>query len=203
MNIKNLPSGPLQTNAYLVWDDTKEGFIVDPGGYNEKIIDWIENENIQLKFIVLTHGHCDHIGGVNWLKGLTGAKVIATAEEVEMLEDSSINMSLTFGDDIRITPDILVGDGDAIQVGDMKLEFILTPGHSKGGVCVKVDKSLFSGDTLFNSSVGRTDFYGGSMDQLIKSIKEKLFTLDDDVKVYPGHMGTTTIGYEKENNPFV
>ena len=112
-------------------------------------------------------------------------------------------MSSAFGDDITITPDVLVGEEDNLKVGKMTLEFILTPGHSKGGMCIKVGKALFSGDTLFNSSVGRTDFYGGSMETLTKSIREKLFVLDDDVKVYPGHMGTTTIGYEKEHNPFV
>ena len=203
MYIKNFPSGPLQANSYLVWDDTKEGFMVDLGGFNEKIVTWIEREGIKLKYIILTHGHCDHIGGVNWMKSLTGAKVVAAADELEMLEDSRINMSSAFGDDITITPDVLVGEEDNLKVGKMTLEFILTPGHSKGGMCIKVGKELFSGDTLFNSSVGRTDFYGGSMETLTKSIREKLFVLDDDVKVYPGHMGTTTIGYEKEHNPFV
>lgn len=203
MYIKNFPSGPLQANSYLVWDDTKEGFMVDLGGFNEKIVTWIEREGIKLKYIILTHGHCDHIGGVNWMKSLTGAKVVAAADELEMLEDSRINMSSAFGDDITITPDVLVGEEDNLKVGKMTLEFILTPGHSKGGMCIKVGKVLFSGDTLFNSSVGRTDFYGGSMETLTKSIREKLFVLDDDVKVYPGHMGTTTIGYEKEHNPFV
>lgn len=203
MYIKNFPSGPLQANSYLVWDDTKEGFMVDLGGFNEKIVTWIEREGIKLKYIILTHGHCDHIGGVNWMKSLTGAKVVAAADELEMLEDSRINMSSAFGDDITITPDVLVGEEDNLKVGKMTLEFILTPGHSKGGMCIKVWKALFSGDTLFNSSVGRTDFYGGSMETLTKSIREKLFVLDDDVKVYPGHMGTTTIGYEKEHNPFV
>ena len=203
MYIKNFPSGPLQANSYLIWDDTKEGFMVDLGGFNEKIVTWIEREGIKLKYIILTHGHCDHIGGVNWMKSLTGAKVVAAADELEMLEDSRINMSSAFGDDITITPDVLVGEEDNLKVGKMTLEFILTPGHSKGGMCIKVGKALFSGDTLFNSSVGRTDFYGGSMETLTKSIREKLFVLDDDVNVYPGHMGTTTIGYEKEHNPFV
>ena len=107
MYIKNFPSGPLQANSYLVWDDTKEGFMVDLGGFNEKIVTWIEREGIKLKYIILTHGHCDHIGGVNWMKSLTGAKVVAAADELEMLEDSRINMSSAFGDDITITPDVL------------------------------------------------------------------------------------------------
>ena len=126
MYIKNFPSGPLQANSYLVWDDTKEGFMVDLGGFNEKIVTWIEREGIKLKYIILTHGHCDHIGGVNWMKSLTGAKVVAAADELEMLEDSRINMSSAFGDDITITPDVLVGEEDNLKVGKMTLEFILT-----------------------------------------------------------------------------
>lgn len=202
MNILKIPAGILQTNSYLVWED-EEAFVVDPGGYNSTILDNIRKHSLQLKYIILTHGHCDHIGGVQWLKDVTGAKVVSSKDEVEMLEDARINMSVDFGETIEITPDITVIDREILKVGDMDLEFIMTPGHSKGGMCIKVKEHLFSGDTLFNSSIGRTDFIGGSMETLIKSIKEKLFVLDDNTKVYPGHMGTTTIGYEKENNPFV
>lgn len=204
MIIKRVPAGPLQTNAYIVWDEeSRDGFIVDPGGYSEKIERELKDNNINLKYIVLTHGHCDHIGGVPWLKNLTGAQIVASEDEIEMLENANINMSTSFGEKIEFSPDIKVGDCDSIDVGNMELVFIATPGHSAGGMCIKVGKNLFSGDTLFHSSVGRTDFYGGSMPQLVKSIREKLFVLEDDTKVYPGHMSTTTIAYEKENNPFV
>ncbi len=204
MKIVKMATGPLQVNSYMVWDEeTNKGFIVDPGGYSPKIEQTIKENNIDLEYIILTHGHVDHIGGVEWVKAVTGAKIVGTEEEVEMFENSRINMSADFGESITFSPDVIVDDMDTMKIGNMELLFIKTPGHSKGGMCIKVDKALFSGDTLFHSSVGRTDFYGGSMPTLVKSIKEKLFTLDDDVKVFPGHMGTTTIGYEKEHNPFV
>ena len=112
-------------------------------------------------------------------------------------------MSADFGTPVSIVADISVKDGDTLDVGNMRLEFIMTPGHSPGGMCIRIGTVLFSGDTLFQASVGRTDFAGGSMPLLIKSIKEKLFVLPDDTRVFPGHMGATTIGFEKENNPFV
>ena len=123
-----------------------------------------------------------------------------------MLKDPRANMSADFGTPVSIVADISVKDGDTLDVGNMRLEFIMTPGHSPGGMCIRIGTVLFSGDsgdTLFQASVGRTDFAGGSMPLLIKSIKEKLFVLPDDTRVFPGHMGATTIGFEKENNPFV
>lgn len=203
MKIKNIPSGPLMVNTYLVWDDTNKGFIVDPGGFNDKIAKSIEEENIDLEYIILTHGHCDHIGGVNEIKVKYGCKVLAAEAELPMLSNSKYNMSGDFGMPVEIIPDILVNEGDTLEVGNMLLHFIMTPGHSEGGMCIRIGKALFSGDTLFHGSVGRTDFVGGSMNTLVNSIREKLFVLDDDTKVFPGHMGTTTIGFEKENNPFV
>lgn len=108
-----------------------------------------------------------------------------------------------FGKPVEFTPEILVDEGDTMEIGNMVLHFIMTPGHSEGGMCIRIGRVLFSGDTLFHGSVGRTDFIGGSMEVLVNSIKEKLFVLPDETKVFPGHMGSTTIGFEKENNPFV
>lgn len=204
MKVKNIPSGPLMVNTYLVWDDTNKGFIVDPGGLNEKIINSIEEENIDLEYIILTHGHCDHIGGVLAVQEKYNCKIVAARAELPMLEDHRINMSRDFfGKPVEFTPEILVDEGDTMEIGNMVLHFIMTPGHSEGGMCIRIGRVLFSGDTLFHGSVGRTDFIGGSMKVLVNSIKEKLFVLPDETKVFPGHMGSTTIGFEKENNPFV
>ena len=170
MRITNLPSGALQANTYLAVDEkTNEGFIVDPGGYNKVLTKEVRDNDVNIKYIILTHGHSDHICGVNEHK----------AE----------------------FPD----DGDELKVGDVTLKFIHTPGHTEGGMCiyVKEAKALFSGDTLFRQSIGRTDFPGGSYKEIMDSIRKKLFLLPDDTNVFPGHMGTTSIGFEKENNPFV
>lgn len=205
MKIFNLPSGPLAVNTYLVEDETtKKGFIVDPGGYNPQLTQKIAQDGIDIEYIILTHGHGDHIGGVEQHKAeLPHAKVVANAVEVPMLGDSLINMSMSMGKPIVVTPDVTVNDGDTLTVGTMELKFFHTPGHSPGGMCIATGNVVFSGDTLFCASIGRTDFMGCSFEALSDSIKNKLYVLPDDTKVFPGHMGETSIGYEKENNPFV
>ena len=206
MKIFNMPSGPLMVNTYLVIDEkNKEGFIVDPGGYDTGLIGEIRKKQTDIKYIILTHGHGDHIGGVKgYRKYMPGAKVVASAAEKELLADASMNMSMmTQNEAIEVHPDMLVDEGDELFVGDMKLRFIMTPGHSPGGMCIHTENALFSGDTLFHSSVGRTDFPGASFEELSKAIHEKLFVLPEETMVYPGHMGPTSIGFEKKNNPFL
>ena len=205
MKITNLPSGELAVNTYLVEDETtKKGFIVDPGGYNPQLNKMIQQEGLDIQYIILTHGHSDHIGGVAQHKEeLPGVQVVADAAEVPMLADPRMNMSSMMGGAVTVTPDITVGDGDTLTVGSLELKFLHTPGHSPGGMCVAVGNTVFSGDTLFCGSIGRTDFPGCSFGDLSDSIKEKLYVLPDDTQVFPGHMGPTNIGYEKENNPFV
>lgn len=207
MRITNLLSGALQANTYLAVDEkTNEGFIVDPGGYNKVLTKEVRDNDVNIKYIILTHGHSDHICGVNEHKAeFPDAKIVAYKDEEAMLENPNLNQSPGFGVPYSTKADILVSDGDELKVGDVTLKFIHTPGHTEGGMCiyVKEAKALFSGDTLFRQSIGRTDFPGGSYKEIMDSIRKKLFLLPDDTNVFPGHMGTTSIGFEKENNPFV
>ena len=207
MRITNLPSGALQANTYLAVDEkTNEGFIVDPGGYNKVLTKEVRNNDVNIKYSNLPHGHSDHICGVNEHKAeFPDAKIVAYKDEEAMLENPNLNQSPGFGVPYSTKADILVSDGDELKVGDVTLKFIHTPGHTEGGMCiyVKEAKALFSGDTLFRQSIGRTDFPGGSYKEIMDSIRKKLFLLPDDTNVFPGHMGTTSIGFEKENNPFV
>ena len=207
MRITNLPSGALQANTYLAVDEkTNEVLIVDPGGYNKVLTKEVRDNDVKIKYIILTHGHSDHICGVNEHKAeFPDAKIVAYKDEEAMLENPNLNQSPGFGVPYSTKADILVSDGDELKVGDVTLKFIHTPGHTEGGMCiyVKEAKALFSGDTLFRQSIGRTDFPGGSYKEIMDSIRKKLFLLPDDTNVFPGHMGTTSIGFEKENNPFV
>ena len=206
MKIVNIPTGMLQANTYLVCDETSRlGFIVDLGGYSKELKNIIEKNDIQIQYIVLTHGHGDHIGGVQeHLKDFPDAKVVCSRAEEKMLLDPELNEAHHFGPEkVSFKPDILVDDGDTLTVGNMTMKFIMTPGHTEGGMCILIDDVLFSGDTLFCRSIGRTDLAGGDFRTIMESIKKKLFLLPDETQVLPGHMGPTTTGFEKENNPFV
>ena len=206
MKINKYLTGIITVNTYLVYDeDTKEGFIVDPGAYCPQLTKDVKDEGVDIKYIILTHGHGDHIGGIEGhLKDFPGAKIVAHEDEAEMLENPQYNLSLEVcGTPVSIKADIFVRDKDTLKVGNLELTFIHTPGHTKGGMCIYTAGHLFSGDTLFRQSIGRSDFYGGDYRALINSIKDRLYVFSDDTKVYPGHMGMTTIGDEKRGNPFV
>ena len=195
----------MQVNTYICADEeSKEAFIVDPGGQSKHLDSFIQQKGYKIKYIVLTHGHGDHICGVPHYKELTGAPIVAHKADQYLFGDARENLSSQFvGYPIVFSPDIEVNDGDVLTVGNMELKILHTPGHTPGGISILVDNVLFSGDTLFADSIGRTDFNGGSFATLKNSIETKLYVLDDDTFVLPGHMGQTHIGHEKEYNMFV
>ncbi len=204
--IRMMVLGPVQTNCYfLINEDTKEVLIVDPADRAQKIIEWINSEGLKPVAILLTHGHFDHIMGVQGVKKEYGIPVYASKDEVEVLADPQINVSTMMGAYLSMKADELFSDGDVLELAGMKLKVISTPGHTIGSVCfyMEEEKVLISGDTLFEASVGRSDFPTGSSRQLIESIKTRLFVLPDDTDVFPGHGGTTNIAYEKAHNPFI
>lgn len=205
ITIKNLPLGMYQTNCYILsCESTKEAIVFDPADSGAFIFETLKKEGLTAKAILLTHGHFDHIYGVKELKQLSGATVYALDEEANLLKDPEINCSVSVGRSESIVPDIFLKDGQILNISDMEIKVIHTPGHTAGSTSYYFAERgiLISGDTLFNGSVGRTDLPTGSMSMLLRSVKEKLFSLPEDVIVYPGHGEATSIGYEKDYNPF-
>lgn len=205
MEIITMPVGLLSANSYIIYDQVKgQAGVIDPGGNGEDILNKIISRNLELKYILLTHGHFDHIDAVGWLKDKTGAQIAIHRDDAPCLVDGSKNLSLSLGrESVQPQADLLLNHGDNIRIGDIELKVIHTPGHSLGSISLLADNVVFTGDTLFKGSIGRTDFFGGSMDQILNSIKNRLLVLDDNTLVYPGHGPKTTIGYEKTTNPFL
>ncbi len=203
-NLNIITVGSLQVNCCLLYCvQTKEALIIDPGDESRKIIDKIDNLKLVPKLIVNTHGHYDHIGANDIISEKYKIPIAIHSEDSIMLT-SDLNQSLLFGINFKCKKaNTLLKNNDEIVIGKAKIRVIHTPGHTPGGICILAENMLFSGDTLFNKSVGRTDFPRGSSKQLIKNIKEKLFLLPNKTVVYPGHGENTTIGYEKEYNPFI
>lgn len=205
MIFERLEVGSFAVNCYIIASDvTKETAIIDPGSQFDLIDHKITELGLKVKMIILTHCHGDHIGAVNALVEKYHVPVYIHESDAIMLQDSELNYSKSlFRKDITVKPDVLLKDGDVIELGDLKLEIIHTPGHTPGGISIKVGNILLTGDTLFCRSIGRTDFIGGSFDEIIDSIKNKLLKFSDDTLVYPGHNSPTTIGTERNFNPFL
>lgn len=205
MIFEALEVGIYGANCYIAASEvTREAAIINPGADFNKIDSKLNELKVTPKIIILTHCHGDHIGAVEDLVDKYGLKVYIHREDAEGLKDSGMNFTKSmFRKEISIKADVLLEDGDQINLGDLKFEIIHTPGHTKGGICIKAGNIMMTGDTLFRRSIGRTDFPGGSYDEIISSIKDKIFKYDDDTVIYPGHMSPSTIKEEKLLNPFV
>lgn len=206
MILKRLEVGGFMSNCYIVGcQETKEAVVIDPGAEPEVILAALEEADLKVKYIINTHGHIDHIGAVKEVREATGAPVIIHKEDASLFENDHENLSMFVGTQLILAPaEKVVEEGDTITFGsDYTMKVIHTPGHTRGGMSLHMDSVVFTGDTLFAASIGRSDLPGGNHRQLISAIKEKLFPLGDDTVVYPGHGPESTIGREKKVNPFL
>ena len=204
--IERMVLGMTQTNCYYVYSDgAEECLVFDPAERGAAIFDKIKAKGLRVAAILLTHGHFDHIGGADELRSLSGAKIYALKDEQAVLEDPRKNATVMVGVPYTLAADIFVKDAEVLSLAGLDINVIATPGHTIGGACYHFADHgvLFSGDTLFQGSVGRSDLPSGDSDSLVASIRRRLFTLADDTQVYPGHGGATTVGEEKRHNPFV
>jgi glyoxylase-like metal-dependent hydrolase (beta-lactamase superfamily II) len=202
-----LPVGPLQCNCSIIGDEaTHEAMVIDPGDDIADILAVISKHNLQVKQIVITHAHIDHIGGAMKLRAATGAPILLNQNDsalLKMLDMQAAWIGMPAPGKVEI--DQSIGESDKVQAGPLVAQILHTPGHTEGSICLyfPAQKKLIAGDTLFAGSIGRTDLPGGSFDKIIRSLREKVLALPDDTVVVPGHGPLTSIGEERESNPFL
>jgi len=210
LQIKKFTFNGFQENTFVLYDETKEAILIDPGNNSEvedeELVGFLESHNLDLKKVVLTHAHLDHVFGLSFIESKYNLKALLHPDEETVLEQA-INVAKMYGVPFRGQPKAggFLTENDQLTFGNQTFEILFTPGHSPASICFyhKAEKIVIGGDVLFLQSIGRTDLPGGDFDTLINSIKTQLFTLPDDVTVYPGHGPETTIGYEKGANPFL
>jgi hydroxyacylglutathione hydrolase len=202
--VRRLEVGACASNCYIVGADG-EGMIVDPGDEAGRILQQVKDEALDIRLIVLTHGHIDHTAALKEVKDATGARVAIHGDDIKLLKQKLLSIFMGVRYRSSPPPDRLLNDGDTVSFDRLEFKVIHTPGHTRGSICLLGEGVLFSGDTLFNGSIGRSDLpgSGGNHKQLIDSIKRRLLVLDDAIRVYPGHGPETTIGAERRGNPFL
>ncbi len=198
--------GVLAVNCYIVWDkESREAAVIDPGGDPADIIAAVEADKLQVKYVVNTHGHFDHVGADGDIKEAFGAELLIHGADAPMLENAAA-YSMTFGASAKNQPppDLTIEDGSVISFGNTKINVIGSPGHSPGGVLLSINdgKAVITGDSLFAGSIGRTDLPGGSYEVLMSSLRDKILPMNDEVRLFPGHGPDTTVREEKDSNPY-
>ena len=206
MNIETFTDLSFGTNSYLVWaEDSKKAVLIDAGLSTALILDYLKANELELVAILVTHAHPDHIAGVADVAEATGADVYLHEIEIPAVKMMPEMMLAMLGiEELKTPQDIKpLTDGQVLELAGLTIKVLHTPCHSPGSTSFLIEDALFDGDLVFRGSIGRTDFPGGDFDALINSVREKVFVLDPDTKVYPGHMGSTTVGWEKRTNPFL
>ena len=214
MIIKTFVEPPIDNNNYLIVDEeTKEAALIDCSFFDKSVIDCLREQNAKLKYILLTHGHFDHVGGINELKihieysenhAKTNVQTVLHKEDLNQIKNVNKYLPMFGIPEMNIPKiDKFVEDGEILYLGNLEIKVLHTPGHTQGGVCYLVENSLFSGDTIFRESVGRCDLEGGDFEQIVESIENKIYTLPENTTIYPGHGKQTTVGWEKIHNRFL